>query len=140
MVRVHAKSEGCGRAALMLGYSEPVVCESSITLIRAKDEEIDPFILLHWLYHPPIRHIMTSKTQGSLQKYIRKADILSLPCPLVPLRERAEIVHELRALDGAVASEIGRLAQVIARRESSGATSLECVELRAEIQPRRALK
>lgn len=112
VIRVNGSRELCGRAALAPEPPEPTVCESSMIRLRTDPARIDPLLLMYWLNHAPVRGFLEPQLYGSLQISINHRQLSSIPCPLLPDRERHDICSELRDLHAAVLTAAADLARI----------------------------
>jgi type I restriction enzyme S subunit len=77
----------------------PARVNQHVSILRVKEEILDPGYLLSYLVHPKIKTYMESFNAGGSRRALTKGHIESFVVPLPPLHEQRAIAHILGTLD-----------------------------------------
>ena len=84
-----------GKANIILGKKIKATIGSFVTLVRANQKKINPFLLLV-LFNSPIGYLLTNRFQrGMVQQYIYPKDLIQTVIPILPEDKQAEIEQKV---------------------------------------------
>ena len=84
-----------GKANIIFDVKIPATIGSFVTLVRADESKINPFLLLV-LFNSPIGYLLTNRFQrGMVQQYIYPKDLVKSVIPIVPEQIQAQIQQKV---------------------------------------------
>ncbi len=87
------------RACMVEETILPARVNQHVSIIRAKEDLLDPGFLFSYLTHPQIKYYMESFNAGGSRRALTKGHIESFQIPLPPINEQRAIAHILGSLD-----------------------------------------